>query len=83
MTLERCGNVTKEKAVRAGLTVGKPIKHVITVQLKGKPLKMIVKQGTVVEISTHGFVAQMGLHKEFFRYNLLRRREAGEWVEIG
>jgi len=75
-------NMTRAKAEAYGLKVGTKVRQYKVsqdVQNKGK-YKM--REGTVVELWNHGFVVQLPTHKTFFRYNLLRRREQGERVEI-
>lgn len=75
-------NMTRAKAEAYGLKIGAQVRQYKVsqdVQNKGK-YKM--REGTVVQLLNHGFVVQLPTHKTFFRYNLLRRREQGERVEI-
>jgi len=75
-------NMTREKAEGYGLKVGTRVRQYITSYDDSHKSKCKVSEGTVIGIWNHGFAVQLPNHKTFFRYNLLRRQEQGERVEI-
>lgn len=75
-------NMTLAKAEVCGLKVGAKIRQYLTAYDEEHKSKCKVREGTVLELWKNGFVVQLPTHKTFFRYNLLRRREQGERVEI-
>ncbi len=75
-------NMTRTKAEVYGLKVGARVRQYITIYDDNHKSKCNYREGTVVGIWKYGFVVQLPTHKTFFRYNLLRRREPGERVEI-
>ncbi|WP_312059349.1 hypothetical protein [Anaerotignum sp.] len=75
-------NMTRAKAEVYGLKVGARVRQYITSYDDSHKSKCKVREGTVIGIWDHGFAVQLPNHKTFFRYNLLRRQEQGERVEI-
>lgn len=76
-------NMTLARAEGIGLKVGSKVRqYIMSYDEKSKKKSNKVREGTVLELLKYGFVVQLPTHKTFFRYNLLRRREHGERVEI-
>lgn len=75
-------NMTRTKAEVYGLKVGARVRQYITSYDNNHKSKCNVRDGTVIGIWNHGFAVQLPTYKTFFRFNLLRRREQGERVEI-
>ena len=75
-------NMTRAKAEIYGLRVGSKVRQYLAADVGKEKSKEKVREGTVLQLWNHGFVVQLPTYKTFYRYNLLRRREQGERVEI-